>query len=118
MRAVWRWLLNEYRSYRSAEERADALLVANLSPAQRCQLELDGCFEVIGSHTAARYRIKKGVAINIEQLDAAGACVRRWCFGPEGDLPLGDVLLAQKLALELFEMEALAIANRYPASRA
>ena len=73
MRALWKWLLNEYRSYRSAEERADALLVANLTSAQRCQLELDGCFDVIDSQTAARYRIKKGVAIR-----ATGRC-RRLC---------------------------------------
>jgi hypothetical protein len=34
------------------------------------------------------------------------------CFGPQGDLAVGDVVLAQKIALETMELEALAIANR------
>jgi len=33
---------------------------------------------------------------------------------PEGQLAIGDVMLAQKVALELFESEALMIANRTP----
>jgi hypothetical protein len=35
-----------------------------------------------------------------------------WCFGPVGHLPLGDVMLAQKLALETDEQATLAVANR------
>jgi hypothetical protein len=37
--------------------------------------------------------------------------VAKWCFGPRGNLVVGDVLLAQKIALET-ELEALAKANR------
>jgi len=36
------------------------------------------------------------------------------CFMPEGDLVVGDMMLAQKLALELFESEALKVANEMP----
>jgi hypothetical protein len=36
----------------------------------------------------------------------------RWCFAPEGRLAVGDVLLAQKIALETMEIKALEIANR------
>jgi hypothetical protein len=32
---------------------------------------------------------------------------------PQGRLVAGDVMLAQKVALELFENEALRIANRF-----
>ncbi len=32
---------------------------------------------------------------------------------PEGDLVLGDMLLAQKLALELFESDTLNVANKF-----
>jgi hypothetical protein len=42
-------------------------------------------------------------------------CVSRhrdWCFGPEGELPIGDVMLAQKIALENNEQAALGVANR------
>ena len=34
------------------------------------------------------------------------------CFAPEGGLVVGDVMLAQKLALELFESDTLKVANR------
>jgi hypothetical protein len=36
------------------------------------------------------------------------------CFVPEGHLPVGDVMLAQKLALESFEVEAIKVANMAP----
>jgi hypothetical protein len=35
-----------------------------------------------------------------------------WCFVPKGSLVTGDVMLAQKIALETFECRALAVANR------
>ena len=35
-----------------------------------------------------------------------------WCFGPEGCLPVGDIMLAQRIALETDEHAALAVANR------
>jgi hypothetical protein len=36
------------------------------------------------------------------------------CFEPQGQLPVGDVMLAQKIALELFESKALRVANASP----
>jgi hypothetical protein len=38
--------------------------------------------------------------------------VARWCFAPKGNLPMGDVLLAQKIGLEMMELETLKSANR------
>jgi hypothetical protein len=49
--------------------------------------------------------------MNVQELDAQGRLVGTWCFFPVGGLVPGDILLAQKLALELFEPEALAVAN-------
>jgi hypothetical protein len=66
---------------------------------------------VVGSATGTRYRIRRGTAMNIEQLAADGCVTRRWCFGPERTFATGDVMLAQKIALETFELDALAIAN-------
>ncbi len=41
-------------------------------------------------------------------------CVRvGWCFAPKGYLVAGDVMLAQKIALETDERGALAVANRF-----
>src|SRR5271170_7359026 len=63
------------------------------------------------SNTGARYRIRRGATMNIEELTPNGYVTRRWCFAPEGALTTGDVMLAQKIALERFEVDALAIAN-------
>ena len=49
--------------------------------------------------------------MNIAQLNSRGKRVRLLCFEPKGHLPIGDVLLAQKMALELFESETMRIAN-------
>jgi hypothetical protein len=38
--------------------------------------------------------------MNVHQLDCTGRDVARWCFMPEGGVVTGDVLLAQKIALE------------------
>ncbi len=96
-----------------AQERGIALLKENLAPAQRLQYEKYGFFDVVGGRTGKRYRIRHGRQMNIEQLDRAGRRVCGWCFYPQGNLVAGDVMLAQKLALELFEAEALKIANRF-----
>ena len=90
------------------------LLVCNLSPAQRQQFERHRFFEVIGGDTGTRYRISVGRTLNVAQLNASGGCVRFLCFQPHGQLPVGDVMLAQKIALELFESEALRVANASP----
>ena len=93
-------------------ERSMQLLKENLSPAQRQQLESRGFFDVVGGATGHRYRIWLGLQMNVERLDKRGRREHLLCFIPEGRLPIGDVLLAQKVALEVFEPEALSIANR------
>ena len=39
-----------------------------------------------------------------------------WCFVPNRHLVPGDVMLAQKIALETNERGALAVANKFPGS--
>jgi hypothetical protein len=51
--------------------------------------------------------------MNIHELDGAGRPRVGWCFAPEGHLVAGDVMLAQKIALETDERGALAVANRF-----
>jgi hypothetical protein len=65
---------------------------------------------VVGSDTGTHYRIRRGSVMNIEELIGDGCVARRWCFAPEGAFAIGDVL-AQKIALETFELDVLAIAN-------
>jgi len=90
------------------------LLVRNLTPAQRQQFARHDYFDVIGGDTGRRYRIRVGRTLNVAQLNASGRCVRFLCFQPHGQLPVGDVMLAQKIALELFESKALRVANASP----
>jgi hypothetical protein len=95
-----------------AEQKSLALLRLWLSPEQAAQYISNEHFDVIGSDTGTRYRIRHGCMINIDQLDRAGNKVCAWCFVPEGILAAGDCMLAQKIALETFETKVLAIANR------
>jgi hypothetical protein len=88
------------------------LLKENLSPGQRHQLELLNFFDVVGGDTGSHYRIHFDDRMNIEQIDASGTTVAKLCFVPKGHLPVGDTVLAQKLALELFETEVLRVAAR------
>ena len=97
-----------------AHLRGADLLTQNLSPDQRRQYATHGYFDVVGGNTGHRYRIRRGYQMNVEELDAAGGHIRLLCFMPRGRLVTGDVMLAQKLALELFEGHALRIANSVP----
>jgi len=105
---------SRYGATMSREERALQLLKANLSAAQLGEYERYRCFEVIGGATGRRYRIRQGHQMNVEQLDTSGRRIRMLCFVPQGRLPVGDVMLAQKAALELFETEALHVARKAP----
>lgn len=105
-------LLARMRWFRSAADvRAVELLRAHLTPAQREQLDAFGCFDAVGSDSHKRYRIRIGTIFNVDEYGADGQYSRSWCFAPVGNLPMGDVLLAQKLALEGFEAETLKVAN-------
>jgi hypothetical protein len=95
-----------------AQQKALALLRLWLSPEQAALYDSEEHFDVVGSDTGTRYRIRHGQMMNIDQLDSAGNRVCQWCFAPEGELASGDCMLAQKIALETFETKVLAIANR------
>jgi hypothetical protein len=94
-----------------AEDRALALLREWLSPAQVAQFKSYRHFDVIGSTSGRRYRIRPEPQMNVDELDASGARVAVWCFLPEGHLPIADIMLAQKIALETDERAALAVAH-------
>jgi hypothetical protein len=96
-----------------AEAKGQRLLRAWLTPQQRTQYDSCGYFEVVGGETGVRYRIRQGVAANVEQLDQEGRPLIGRCFLPIGDLVAGDVMLAQKVALETNERAALAVAWKF-----
>ena len=53
-----------------------------------------------------------GSVANVQEIDFEGQSGGVLCFAPEGYLVPGDVMLAQKIALETDELETLAVANR------
>jgi hypothetical protein len=116
LRQIW-WrtvsLLCGDRRYR----RGLRLLKANLTRSQLNEFLTYRRFDVVGGTSGRIYRIRLTGARNVEELDQEGRCIRRLCFFPEGELVAGDVVLAQKIALETFEAEALTVANQFPPNR-
>ena len=53
--------------------------------------------------------------MNIREMDSRGRATVGWCFVPQGTLLAGDVMLAQKIALETDERNALAVARKFAA---
>jgi hypothetical protein len=106
--SIWQSLLEP-------ESSARALRLLNnwLTPEQHTCYKKHGYFDVIGSESGTTYRIRHGKQANVEQLDNAGQSVCAWCFVPEDDLVAADVMLAQKIALETNEREAIAVAIKY-----
>lgn len=96
-----------------AQARGLQLLKDNLTPEQRESYEKNKCFDVRGGESGTTYRIRHGRQMNIEVLNGKGKRDHGLCFLPVGGLVSGDVMLAQKTALELYESEALKIANRF-----
>jgi hypothetical protein len=108
------WQSSEWQRLRPQSElRGQQLLKEWLSPAQLKSFESFRYFDVVGCDSATVYRIHYGTQANVEQLDQHGRPFCRWCFTPVGALIAGDVMLAQKIALEAYESAALAVANRF-----
>lgn len=85
------------------------LLMENLTERQKKDFLQSGYFDVTGQ-SGWLYRIYYGSAMNIVRMTKDHVpvdCNNLLCVVPEGGLPVGDVLLCQKLGLEL--EEALAI---------
>src|SRR5215831_7233889 len=109
LRQLYRKVLGEI----TKDARGLQLMRDWLSPDQRAEFDDSGTFEVVGCHSGKRYRIYRGTASNVFELDDAGRPRMCWCFVPLGELVSGDVMLAQKIALETNENAALAVANRF-----
>jgi len=98
---------------RTAQDRANELLLAHLTPEQRETVKRHGWFVVKGGKSKNRYRIStRGVAGNVELLTDADRAVFRYCCHLEHGFPSADHHLAQKLMLEHDENDFLRLANR------
>jgi hypothetical protein len=95
--------------------RAWDLLREHLTPEQRAELDAHGYFHTVGAFSGLRYQIR-GTGTrsqNITAFDEQGRTIATLCFGPQGTIPLGDHMLAQKIVLEnpILEPQALKIAR-------
>ena len=122
LRASWATCLRKLMDLRERykaiaqcrEDRGITLLRQWLSVDQRTQFDSSKSFVVVGCNSGKRYRISYGTGNNVHELDDADRPVMGWCFVPSAHLVAGDVMLAQKIALETEENAALKIANRFP----
>jgi hypothetical protein len=103
-----------YRArFPNRETRGVNLMREWLSPEQRAQFDAKRYFDVIGCDSGKRYRIHYGDTTNVHEMGDDDLPSVGWCFRPEGQLVAGDVMLAQKIALETYEYSALAVANSF-----
>ena len=111
-------LLDWLESHNTAEARGLTLLKEWLSPEQLAQYHANGYFDVVGCASGKRYRIHYGTSMNVHEIDNDGSARVGWCFVPDICLVAGDVMLAQKIALETNELGVLAVAKEFsPAQR-
>ena len=111
-RRVLRGLRRIYSRENNREARGLRLLRSWLTPLQRAQFDAKRSFDVTGCDSGKRYRVHYGAVSNVHEIDADGCPKIHWCFAPVGYLVAGDIMLAQKIALETNESGALAVANR------
>ena len=69
---------------------------------------------MVGCDSGKKQRIHVGFSAKVQELDRNEKPIIGSCFVPKGSLVPGDVMLAQKIALETGEYAALAAANRLP----
>ena len=116
LRATLLAIRDRWKAYERIEARAIALMRAWLTPEQRSQFERYNRFDVVGSESGKRYRICYGTSTNVYEMDDKDRVVVGWCFRPVGSLVAGDVMLAQKIALETDERATLLVAKPFPSS--
>jgi hypothetical protein len=92
---------------RRARLRAEALLWAWLSPAQRRQYRARRWFEVTTA-SGRRYRVLRGGVVRVQPRGSG------FCIEATSPVPVADEMLANKLLLETDERRFLATAHRFP----
>jgi hypothetical protein len=103
----------ETQAREQANDRAVELLLSFLSEEQRRTYDDHEWFEVVGS-AGGRYRLHASHHIgNIGWLDEQDRHGMLCCHPRDERLPIGDVLLAQMLALVTDEESFVRLANRY-----
>lgn len=95
------------RDEKAIQERALRLLRSWLSPQQRAEFNARVYFDVVGCDGGERYGIRRGTSGNVNEIDGHGRLGTGWSFVPLCGLVKGDVMRAQKIALETNEQRAI-----------
>jgi hypothetical protein len=103
LRRSWRALVRR----RQARLRAEGLLWAWLSPAQRRQYRARRWFEVTTA-SGRRYRVLPRAVVRLHPRGSG------YCIEATSPVPVADEMLANKLLLETDERRFLATAHRFP----
>jgi hypothetical protein len=90
----------------AAEVRARKLLLRTLTPAQREEFQLRGYFSVQVAKRG-KYWILPSTVFNVLHAETGTS----YCAGPRVEVPLSDLMLAQKLVLENDPEAFFAVAN-------
>jgi hypothetical protein len=109
---AWR-RFREFGFHSDREARGLALMKQWLTAEQLAQYRQYRHFDVTGCHSGKRYRIRYGVSMNVCELDSLGRPLVGRCFVPKDNLVAGDVMLAQKIALETNERGVLLVAKTF-----
>lgn len=92
-----------------ANARADKLLMSHLTEEQKKSLAEKKYFEV--NVDGKMFRIYRGVAGNIKELDSENREIASYCVHPDG-VPVGDVMLTQLLWLRADKEALFRVANK------
>ncbi len=100
-----------------ARQRANQLLLANLSPEQRKEYIENGRFHI--DLNGKRFLVDYGSHNNVHLLDEEGKIAESYCIQPNAPCPEPDAMLAQKLVLEADMKHFMQVANatKYPKER-
>lgn len=99
------------RKLEEARQKAEELLLSQLSPGQKNQYRKRGWF-VCRGQSGKSYRIRKGWSGNVDELNKQGKPVSHYCIHSKEAVPTEDNMLIQKFMLELDEARFLQIANK------
>jgi len=97
---------------KTALKRSYELLFRHLTDDQKNMLESENRF-LIEVKSGKIYEIRRGIHQNIYRLDDQGRPAEQLCCLPQGQVPEGDVMLAQMLHLMVNEEGFRKVANRW-----
>lgn len=96
-----------------AQARAEALLVAHLTPEQAAELAEANAFVVVCPRSRRRFKVRRQWSGNLDELDADGRRIARYCVHHRMSTPVEDNMFTQKMWIESGGLdELLAVANR------